>query len=169
MKLRPAHVQYEVLAVYGSLGLTLESLLDEAARKGEERDDRPRQYALAVRRWSEGRLEARALGVAARALAKKGTQNAGAGDEEARGWASICHAVNALASWRADCMENPSHTPRAVARLLELQAQVLVALGEAPDAARARVAGTYARAFEARTGKKPPTEPPEPRRSRLSS
>lgn len=154
-KRKPAHTKHEVLEALEALARTLLTLLDLAAARGEERDDRPRQYATTLARWCRDEASSRELAVASRGAVIPGSFSSLPPDERSSPWGRLRLATESLVRVRSNLVEYPTHERFAVRAQLDLFAAVLVALGEAPAAAWSRADGTYVQHFTARTGHAP--------------
>jgi len=118
-----------------ALARTALDVCDMLAARGEEHDDRPRLWLLALERWTRGAETGPQL--AARTRAMGAWAKATTGDVRVSEWRLSCAW---LSDARVDLMKNPGHdhhTSRVCGRL----AGTLVRLDGMPqDAAAARVA-----------------------------
>lgn len=155
IKLRPAHKKHEVLAAIEALARTLLTLLDLAAARGEERDDRPRQFATTLARWCRDEADSSELARASNGAVSRGGIVSLPVEERVTPWGRLRQASEMLVRVRSDLIEYPTHERYAVRQTLDAFASVYVALGEAPDAAWSRADGTYVQHFTAIAGHAP--------------
>lgn len=156
MKLKPAHARLEVVPTLEALARTLLTVLDGLSSAGEERDDRPRQFAMACARWARDEATPSELGAAVKAVEDEVAKRArDVVAPEQRAWTQALKSASSLARWRADMMKYPTHTKWALHQICADLALTLMATGEARDAAGARVEGTFAQHFTAITGHAP--------------
>jgi hypothetical protein len=160
-KIRSSHAALQTLAKFAALAEVFLVTLDALATKGLESDDRPRVFALTLRRWTDDLADANELATAARGLDDESWRTA---PPEARKtpWALAAHAANALKSWRAQCMKYATYTRQGVPQCAWRLVAVWAALGEPEDAARALVTRLYADRFRAITGADPDVSPLDP-------
>ncbi|MBI5513164.1 MAG: hypothetical protein HY909_05305 [Deltaproteobacteria bacterium] len=162
--------RHGVFPLLGALSEALLDVLDLLSAAGEERDDRPRVYAQALVRWVDGALTPAALGAARRGLDEEAWRLR-APEENARPWARLEHASNALAAGRGRLMQYPTHAAMVAPRVLAVLASALEALGEETQAARGRVWQLFSARYQRRAGALPAEAwrgPEPPSRHRLS-
>ena len=160
-KLHASHITLDTLPKFCALAEAFITTLDALAARGDEADDRPRAFAVALLRWARDEADSATLAVAARALDNDAWRTLTAA-ERATPWALAAHAANALKSWRSQCMKYPTHTQQAVPQCAWRLVAVWAALGHPDDAARALVSNLYAARFRAITGRDPDVCPLAP-------
>ena len=132
--------QLRALRELCALARTALDVADAIAARGEESDDRPRQWLTSLERWSRGEETPAQLAAATRAVEEwrwpKGVTD---GPLHAGALAYWCGAIGFLIDARADMTKHPTHIFHSARVTKHLAVAVAAIAGESDEAAQYRV------------------------------